>query len=79
MIKKTATQLLRGEGGQYFTADFTQNKKILKGTMPSKPIQNKVAGYIARLKKRELQPKPQPEETRDSDEDGGEQEAGIQY
>jgi len=34
-----------------FTGDFTDNKKILKNSMPSKPIRNKVAGYIGRLVK----------------------------
>ena len=32
-----------------FTKDFRFNKKVLKGTMPSKSIHNKVAGYITRL------------------------------
>ncbi len=46
MVKKAARQLLQTE---YFTTDFNHNKKLLRGHMPSKPIQNKVAGYIARL------------------------------
>lgn len=47
MIKKAAKQLLDGE--HRFTEDFEHNKKVLKNTMPSKPIRNKVAGYISRL------------------------------
>ena len=48
MVKRTAKQLLT-EG--VFTEDFNKNKPILKQTMPSKPIRNKVAGYLARLTK----------------------------
>lgn len=47
MIKKAARQLLEGEHG--FSTNFENNKKLLKDTMPSKPIRNKVAGYISRL------------------------------
>ncbi|MDO8460762.1 MAG: 30S ribosomal protein S17e [Nanoarchaeota archaeon] len=47
LIKKTATQLMDGFDG--FSEDFEYNKKVLKGTMPSKSIRNKVAGYISRL------------------------------
>ena len=50
MIKKAAKQLLQGENK--FTESFEQNKKVLSNDMlPSKPIRNKVAGYIARLVK----------------------------
>lgn len=48
MVKKAAKQLL--DGTHSFTTDFTVNKRILGSkTMPSKPIRNKVAGYLARL------------------------------
>ncbi len=47
MIKKAAKQLLDGE--HKFTEEFDHNKKVLKNTMPSKPIRNKIAGYISRL------------------------------
>jgi len=47
IIKKTARQLI--EKKVPFTTDFDYNKKILKDTMPSKSIRNKIAGYIARL------------------------------
>jgi ribosomal protein S17E len=49
MVKRAAQQMLSGENG--FTSEFELNKKILGDTMPSKPIRNKIAGYIARLKK----------------------------
>ncbi len=48
MVKKAAKILVQTE---HFTGDFEHNKKLLRGSMPSKPIQNKVAGYIARLVK----------------------------
>lgn len=47
MIKRTAKQLIPQNGD--FTGDFEQNKKMLRNTMPSKRIANKVAGYIGRL------------------------------
>jgi small subunit ribosomal protein S17e len=47
MVKRAAKQLLEGEN--LFNDSFEQNKKILGNTMPSKPIRNKIAGYIARL------------------------------
>ncbi|MCU0642622.1 MAG: 30S ribosomal protein S17e [archaeon] len=48
MVKKAAKQLLEGE--HKFSESFEQNKKLLgNNTMPSKPIRNKVAGYISRL------------------------------
>lgn len=49
MIKKAAKQLLEGEHS--FNDSFEHNKKILGRTMPSKPIRNKIAGYISRLVK----------------------------
>ncbi len=49
MIKRAAKQLLEGE--HKFNDSFEHNKNILRGTLPSKPIANKVAGYIARLVK----------------------------
>ena len=51
MIKKGARQLMAVEGTS-FNKDFEKNKRILgNSTMPSKSIRNKIAGYIARLKK----------------------------
>ena len=48
MVKKAARQLM--EKDTSFNVSFEHNKKILgSNTMPSKPIRNKVAGYISRL------------------------------
>ena len=57
MVKKAARQLLDGEN--IFTTEFNHNKGMLGTSMPSKPIRNKIAGYISRLKKpkREIKPK----------------------
>ena len=55
LIKKTAKQLLEGENS--FNDDFNRNKKILGNLMPSKPLRNKIAGYIARLKRMQLKPR----------------------
>lgn len=51
MVKRAARQLLQEDT---FTTEFDKNKKILKDTMPSKPVRNKIAGYITRLKKVKL-------------------------
>lgn len=53
MVKRAASQLLEIEHN--FKADFEHNKKLLKDTMPSKPIRNKIAGYIVRLLKNQTQ------------------------
>ena len=55
MIKRAAKQLLDGENR--FDGTFEKNKKILGSTMPSKPLRNKIAGYIARLKTMESNPR----------------------
>ncbi len=51
MVKRAAKQLLEGEN--VFNNNFKHDKKVLGNTMPSKPIRNKIAGYISRLKKAE--------------------------
>lgn len=48
MVKRAAKQLL-SEENNVFTSSFEHNKKLLGNMMPSMPIRNKVAGYIARL------------------------------
>ena len=48
MVKKAAKNLFAKEPSNY-TADFDHNKRVLGNSMPSKPIRNKIAGYIARL------------------------------
>ena len=48
MVKKAAKQLIAQK--TEFTESFEENKRILGNkSMPSKPIRNKVAGYITRL------------------------------
>mgnify|MGYP001582873767 FL=1 len=51
LVKKTSNILI--EKGIKFGKDFERNKKILGNTMPSKKVRNKMAGYLARLKKQE--------------------------
>ena len=55
MVKRAARQLL--EGNNSFNATFDNNKKILGSLMPSKPIRNKIAGYLTRLIKMRENPK----------------------
>jgi len=57
MIKRAAKQLI--EKDKRFIDKFENNKKVLAESMPSKPIRNKIAGYIARLKRME-QTKKEP-------------------
>jgi ribosomal protein S17E len=52
LVKRTAHTMLRAEN--VFTDSFENNKKVLKGLIPSKKIKNQLAGYIARIKKRSL-------------------------
>ena len=52
MVKKAAKQLLNET---VFNGEFENNKKYLRNTMPSKPIRNKIAGYITRLMKAKAQ------------------------
>ena len=52
MVKRAAKQLIGSpELADAFGEEFSTNKKALGSLMPSKPIRNKIAGYIARLKK----------------------------
>ena len=51
MVKRATFELMKQDIP--FSGDFEENKKILKDTMPSKKVRNKIAGYIARLKKQE--------------------------
>ena len=52
MVKKAARQLLNET---VFNEEFNNNKKHLGNTMPSKPIRNKIAGYITRLMRAKAQ------------------------
>jgi len=49
LVKRTAHSLLKEENT--FSDNFEDNKKIIVGLTPSKKIRNKIAGYIARIKK----------------------------
>ncbi|MFH1787296.1 MAG: 30S ribosomal protein S17e [archaeon] len=61
---KTKSKLIRRSGqillkeGIKFNENFTENKRILKNTMPSKKIRNQMAGFLARLKKQEKLERP---------------------
>ncbi|MBM3234152.1 30S ribosomal protein S17e [Candidatus Pacearchaeota archaeon] len=48
LVKRTAKKLVEES---IFTPGFEDDKKILGSLMPSKRIRNKIAGYLARLKK----------------------------
>ncbi len=55
LVKRTSNNLLKEENK--FDSTFDKNKKLLDDTMPSKKVRNKIAGYLARIKKREMQEK----------------------
>jgi ribosomal protein S17E len=57
LIKRTARSLLKEENN--FTEDFNKAKTLLKNSMPSKRLRNRIAGYIARLKVQEKKKKEQ--------------------
>lgn len=57
MVKRASKDLVTKESD--FNEDFHVNKKILGSTMPSKKVRNKIAGYIARLKRLERKAKEQ--------------------
>ena len=50
LVKRTSRELIE-KSPESFSSNFGENKKSLGGTMPSKPLRNKIAGYISRLKK----------------------------
>ncbi len=51
LIKRTARLLMKED--LKFEEEFGKNKKVLGKEMPSKKVRNQIAGYIARVKKRE--------------------------
>ena len=51
LIKRTAEGLMKE--GLDFNGEFERNKVILGREMPGKKVRNQIAGYIARVKKRE--------------------------
>ena len=50
LIKRTSRQLLENSQ-ESFGKTFDENKKALGSILPSKKMRNKIAGYIARIKK----------------------------
>lgn len=57
IIKRTAETLKAKEIP--FTESFEDNKKILGNNMPSRKMRNQIAGYLARLKRREKEEIPE--------------------
>tara|TARA_Y100000310_G_scaffold155920_1_gene155349 strand:- start:3477 stop:3689 length:213 start_codon:yes stop_codon:yes gene_type:complete len=50
IIKRTSRQLLKNSP-DLFGKTFEENKKALGSILPSKGVRNRIAGYIARIKK----------------------------
>ncbi len=50
LIKRTSRQLIENSD-ESFGETFEENKKTLGAILPSKKMRNKIAGYIARIKK----------------------------
>jgi ribosomal protein S17E len=50
LIKRTSRKLIEKDSDS-FGKEFEGNKKAIGSSLPSKKTRNKIAGYIARLKK----------------------------
>lgn len=50
LVKRTSRQLIENST-ESFGKTFEENKRALGNTLPSKKMRNKIAGYIARLKR----------------------------
>ncbi len=50
-VKRASHDLINSE--IEFSENFEKNKKVLGREMPSKKMRNKMAGYLARFKKKE--------------------------
>lgn len=50
-LTKRTSRLLLEKSPESFGKTFEENKKPLGNTIPSKKMRNKIAGYIARIKK----------------------------
>jgi len=50
LIKRSSKQLIE-KSDESFGKTFKENKKALGNLLPSKRMRNKIAGYIARIKK----------------------------
>ncbi|MEM0465491.1 MAG: 30S ribosomal protein S17e [Candidatus Pacearchaeota archaeon] len=60
VVKRTTHALLKYDKEyNVFTCKFEENKEILKylELTPSKKVRNQIAGYITRLKKKDIQKK----------------------
>jgi small subunit ribosomal protein S17e len=57
-IKRTALEIMKQHGDKV-TEDFKANKEILdaNSTIQGKLLRNRIAGYMVRLKRRELKPR----------------------
>jgi ribosomal protein S17E len=66
LIKRTAKGLLKEENK--FNQDFSNNKVLLGGSMPSKSLRNKIAGYITRIK-RNAEKQKQVSKEKDSEQE----------
>lgn len=57
-IKRTALEIMKQHGDQV-TIDFKKNREILEeyAKVQGKSVRNRIAGYMVRLKKRELKPR----------------------
>jgi len=53
LVKRTGKTLLTNSDIP-FDENFETNKKILGSTMPSKKIRNQIAGFLGRVKRREM-------------------------
>jgi len=61
LIKRTAETLMKEDLN--LSEEFSKNKKVLGREMPSKKVRNQIAGYIARVKKREKKEQERIEES----------------
>ncbi len=50
MVKRSARELTKK--GVVFNGSFSDNKKVLGMTMPSKKIRNQMAGYLSKMNKK---------------------------
>ncbi len=69
---KSITRKLLQEHKSKLKTDFKENKAIVESLLevPSKPIRNKIAGYVTRIMKKEQEPRPRPRIPRESREGG---------
>ena len=61
LIKRTGNTLIKKDIS--FNEEFEKNKKLIGREMPSKKVRNQIAGYIARLKKQEMEKQKKIEES----------------